>query len=102
MSERTDPRARTPDAATPTSGRRTVPSAADFLPARLTGSALRAAASRCQGCGLYRNATQTVFGEGAVPAALMLVGEQPGDQEDRSGHPFVGPAGRLLERALID
>jgi uracil-DNA glycosylase family protein len=57
-------------------------------------------AASCQRCDLYRNATQTVFGEGPVPAPLMLVGEQPGDQEDRAGHPFVGPAGRLLDDAL--
>ncbi len=54
----------------------------------------------CRGCNLYENATQTVFGEGDVHARLMLIGEQPGDQEDLQGKPFVGPAGRLLERAL--
>jgi uracil-DNA glycosylase family protein len=54
----------------------------------------------CRNCPLWRDATQTVFGEGPVHAPLMLVGEQPGDEEDRAGHPFVGPAGRLLERAL--
>jgi DNA polymerase len=59
-------------------------------------------AKRCTRCPLYRNATQTVFGEGPVGARLMLVGEQPGDQEDIAGHPFVGPAGRILDRALID
>ncbi|MGD9765522.1 MAG: UdgX family uracil-DNA binding protein [Candidatus Binatia bacterium] len=63
-------------------------------------AALRAAARHCRACDLWRNATQTVFGEGPVHAALMLVGEQPGDHEDRQGHPFVGPAGRLLDRAL--
>jgi uracil-DNA glycosylase len=61
---------------------------------------LRAVAADCTGCELYRNATQTVFGRGAVPAEVMLVGEQPGDQEDKQGAPFVGPAGRLLDRAL--
>jgi uracil-DNA glycosylase family protein len=61
---------------------------------------IREAAMSCQACPLWRRATQTVFGEGPVPAALMLVGEQPGDEEDRSGHPFVGPAGRFLARAL--
>jgi DNA polymerase len=61
---------------------------------------LREAAMTCQGCDLYENATQTVFGEGDVHARLMLIGEQPGDQEDLQGRPFVGPAGRLLERAL--
>jgi uracil-DNA glycosylase family protein len=62
--------------------------------------AARAAAASCTACDLYRNATQTVFGEGPVPAPLMLVGEQPGDREDVAGHPFVGPAGQLLDRAL--
>jgi DNA polymerase len=59
-------------------------------------------AKSCTRCPLYRNATQTVFGEGPVGAELMLVGEQPGDQEDIAGHPFVGPAGRILDRALVD
>ena len=58
------------------------------------------AAARCEACPLYRNATQTVFGEGPVRARLMLVGEQPGDQEDLKGRPFVGPAGQLLDWAL--
>lgn len=61
---------------------------------------LRAEAEHCERCPLYRNATQVVFGEGPAPATLMLVGEQPGDQEDKIGRPFVGPAGRLLDRAL--
>ena len=61
---------------------------------------LRAEAERCRACPLWRHATQTVFGEGRSPAALMLVGEQPGNEEDKQGHPFVGPAGALLERAL--
>jgi uracil-DNA glycosylase len=61
---------------------------------------LREAAASCHGCELYRDATQTVFGEGAERSRLMLVGEQPGDQEDLQGRPFVGPAGRLLEKAL--
>jgi DNA polymerase len=61
---------------------------------------LRAAASTCRGCDLWKDATQTVFGEGAEHARVMLVGEQPGDQEDKQGHPFVGPAGRILEQAL--
>lgn len=77
-------------------------SAADFLPARLSLKSLRAAAAGCTGCDLYRHATQTVFGEGPRGAVLVLVGEQPGDLEDRTGHPFVGPAGRLLQRALHD
>jgi uracil-DNA glycosylase family protein len=63
---------------------------------------LRAAASSCRNCELYRNATQTVFGEGPAHARMVMVGEQPGDQEDRAGAPFVGPAGRLLDRALAD
>jgi DNA polymerase len=61
---------------------------------------LRARARRCRDCPLWQNATQTVFGEGDSRARVMLVGEQPGDQEDLQGHPFVGPAGRLLDRAL--
>lgn len=63
-------------------------------------SDLAAAAEHCERCPLYRRATQLVFGEGPAPAVLMLVGEQPGDPEDRIGHPFVGPAGRLLDEAL--
>jgi DNA polymerase len=63
---------------------------------------LRAAARSCKGCDLYKNATQTVFGEGPKDASVMLVGEQPGDMEDRQGHPFVGPAGRLLDKVLGD
>ncbi|RKS72290.1 DNA polymerase [Actinomadura pelletieri DSM 43383] len=61
---------------------------------------LRHAAAGCRGCGLYENATQTIFGEGSPGGRVMFVGEQPGDQEDRKGHPFVGPAGRILDRAL--
>ncbi len=60
----------------------------------------KAEAARCERCPLYRHATQTVFGEGAVGAAIMMVGEQPGDQEDQTGSPFTGPAGRILDRAL--
>ena len=63
-------------------------------------TALREAAASCRGCDLWKDATQTVFGEGPSKAGLMLVGEQPGDQEDLQGKPFVGPAGRLLEKAL--
>jgi uracil-DNA glycosylase len=77
-------------------------SAAVHLPDRLSLAALRDAAQTCRGCDLYRNATQAVFGEGARAADVMLVGEQPGDSEDREGRPFVGPAGRLLDRALED
>ena len=75
-------------------------SAADFLPERLTLPALREAAAGCRGCQLWQVGTQTVFGEGARGAAAMFVGEQPGDQEDRAGKPFVGPAGRILDEAL--
>src|SRR5688500_4288960 len=75
-------------------------SAADFIPPKPTLPKLRQAAARCRGCDLWVNATQTVFGEGPPSAEVMLVGEQPGDQEDRIGHPFVGPAGRLLDAAL--
>jgi DNA polymerase len=78
------------------------PSAADFLPDTLDLARLRAAAQKCRGCELYRNATQTVFGEGQPHARLLLVGEQPGDQEDRAGHPFVGPAGHLLDDVLAE
>lgn len=68
----------------------------------MTVPALRAAAETCTGCDLYQRATQTVFGEGAPHAQLLFVGEQPGDQEDRAGHPFVGPAGKILDRALAE
>ncbi|HSL70205.1 MAG TPA: UdgX family uracil-DNA binding protein [Longimicrobiales bacterium] len=61
---------------------------------------LRQAARQCTACPLWKHATQTVFGEGPADARVLLVGEQPGDQEDRTGHPFVGPAGQLLDRAL--
>src|ERR1700757_3367746 len=76
------------------------PSARDLIPGETTIGALRAAAAGCTACSLYRNATQTVFGEGPEGAAIMLVGEQPGDAEDIAGHPFVGPAGKLLDRCL--
>jgi DNA polymerase len=75
-------------------------SAADFLPARITLPQLRQASRFCRGCPLYCNATQTVFGEGPAGAAVMFVGEQPGDQEDHAGKPFVGPAGRMLNAAM--
>ncbi|MGH2657238.1 MAG: UdgX family uracil-DNA binding protein [Actinomycetota bacterium] len=74
--------------------------AADFLPLRRSLTALREAAASCRGCPLYRDATQTVFGEGRAAAEVVFVGEQPGDQEDRRGKPFVGPAGRVLGEAL--
>jgi uracil-DNA glycosylase len=75
-------------------------SAADFLSARISLPALSEASAECRGCHLWELGTQTVFGEGAVGAEVMLVGEQPGDQEDRAGRPFVGPAGRVLDDAL--
>jgi DNA polymerase len=75
-------------------------SARDFLPEERTLDSLRDAAVGCRGCDLWARATQTVFGQGAPLAALVLVGEQPGDSEDRAGAPFVGPAGKVLDRAL--
>lgn len=82
--------------------RQTAPkrSAADFLPPKLDLKSLREAAAHCQGCELYKNATQTVFGEGPKSARMMLVGEVPGDREDLQGRPFVGPAGHLLDESL--
>src|SRR5689334_23712227 len=76
--------------------------AAELIPDDPTIDSVRRSAQNCQACDLYKLGTQTVFGEGARKAELMLVGEQPGDQEDLSGHPFVGPAGKLLDRALAD
>ncbi|MGH7637175.1 MAG: UdgX family uracil-DNA binding protein [Gemmatimonadaceae bacterium] len=76
--------------------------AADFIPQRRTLTSLREAARVCRGCRLWTVGSQTVFGEGKAAAKIMLVGEQPGDQEDREGHPFVGPAGRLLDEALAE
>jgi uracil-DNA glycosylase len=75
-------------------------SAADFLPERRSLTALREAAAGCRACHLWELGTQTVFGEGDADAEIMFVGEQPGDQEDRAGRPFVGPAGRLFDQAL--
>jgi uracil-DNA glycosylase family protein len=78
-------------------------SAADFVPAHPKSlSELRAAAGRCRGCDLYKHATQTVFGEGPGDARVVLLGQQPGDHEDRTGKPFVGPAGALLNKALAE
>ena len=74
--------------------------ATPFLPERRNLKALREAATGCRGCHLWRGATQTVFGEGRKSSRVMLVGEQPGDREDRAGEPFVGPAGRELDRGL--
>ena len=67
----------------------------ELLPARLTLTSARMTAAACQACDLYARATQTVFGEGPRGAEIMMVGEQPGDVEDREGHPFVGPAGQI-------
>jgi uracil-DNA glycosylase len=80
----------------------TIESAAAFLPDRLTLTALRDTARACTACPLHLTATQTVFGEGLQRADVMLVGEQPGDREDLEGRPFVGPAGRLLDEALLE
>jgi DNA polymerase len=77
-------------------------SARDLIPVEPTIAELRAAAAGCTACSLYRNATQTVFGEGPDGALVMLVGEQPGDAEDLAGHPFVGPAGKLLDHCLVE
>ena len=76
--------------------------ASPFVPDTTSLSALRGAAADCRGCHLHGPATQTVFGEGPRKARVMLVGEMPGDREDREGHPFVGPAGRELDEALAD
>ncbi len=77
-------------------------SAADFLPDDQSLPKLREAAAGCRGCHLWELGTQTVFGEGSREAAVMFVGEQPGDQEDRAGRPFVGPAGRVFDDALVE
>src|SRR4051812_2075890 len=77
-------------------------SAQPFLPRVLSLPNLARAARKCEGCPLYARATQTVFGEGPADARVILVGEQPGDSEDRLGKPFVGAAGKLLDRALDD
>jgi uracil-DNA glycosylase family protein len=78
------------------------PGARQWVPDGATLSELREAVQACRGCELYRDATQAVMGEGLKRARLVLLGEQPGDQEDRQGKPFVGPAGRLLVQALAD
>jgi DNA polymerase len=80
--------------------RQTVDAAAALVPARPTLSSLQRAAAGCQACPLWKTGTQTVFGEGASTARVMLIGEQPGNDEDLAGKPFVGPAGRLLNDAL--
>jgi len=80
----------------------TTNTAAALIPAHPTLGKLRAIAAGCTACPLYANATQTVFGEGPAHAALMLIGESAGDQEDRRGRPFVGPAGKLLDRCMVE
>jgi len=77
-------------------------SAIDYLPDKISYRSLVRAAEGCRGCDLYKNATQTVFGEGDLRSGVVFVGEQPGDEEDIKGHPFVGPAGRLLDKALAE
>jgi uracil-DNA glycosylase family protein len=77
-------------------------SALDFFPPHIDYGSLADAADHCQGCDIYKNATQAVFGEGELHAPVMFIGEQPGDEEDVKGHPFVGPAGRLFDKALMD
>jgi len=75
-------------------------SAAEYLPDRISLTTLRDAVQRCRGCDLYKEATQAIFGEGLKRSHIMMVGEQPGDQEDRHGKPFIGPAGAELNRSL--
>ena len=76
------------------------PGAEQFMPEKLSLSAMKAAVQSCRGCPLYKPATQAVFGEGLKRASIMLVGEQPGDYEDQEGKPFVGPAGKIMDQAL--
>src|ERR1700733_11417697 len=76
--------------------------ALQLMPPRASLKSLASAARDCRACDLYKNATQTVFGEGAANAEVMMVGEQPGDKEDLAGKPFVGPAGKLLDKALYE
>jgi DNA polymerase len=77
-------------------------SALEYLPERITYNTLHDASLTCRGCELYKLGTQTVFGEGPRDARVMMVGEQPGNEEDLQGHPFVGPAGRMLDKALVE
>jgi uracil-DNA glycosylase family protein len=79
-----------------------MPGAEEYVPDDADLPELRAAVHECRGCDLYQDATQAVFGEGPADATVLIVGEVPGDQEDRQGHPFVGPAGKLLDRALVE
>jgi DNA polymerase len=78
------------------------PTAEAFMPAKITLETLREAAAGCQGCPLYKLGTQTVFGEGLKQSRVMMIGEQPGDQEDKAGKPFIGPAGQVLDDALAE
>jgi DNA polymerase len=84
------------------SSRQSQTSAKDFFPARLTLPTLKTAAADCKACDLWEKGTQTVFGEGKRRASVLFVGEQPGNEEDLTGKPFVGPAGRLFEEALAE
>jgi uracil-DNA glycosylase len=84
----------------PRHSKEAVPTAAPFVPPRPTLPKLREAAAGCRGCDLWKRGTQTVFGDGAPHARVMFVGEQPGDREDLEGKPFVGPAGRILDKGL--
>lgn len=77
-------------------------SALNYFPDEIDYDSLKGAAAACKGCDIYINATQTVFGEGGLRPTVMFVGEQPGDEEDLAGHPFVGPAGRLFDKALVE
>ena len=83
-------------------GSKDFPGAGPWVPERPTLGALRDAVQECRGCDLYHDATQAVMGSGRADAALMLLGEQPGDREDLAGEPFVGPAGKVLDRALAE
>jgi uracil-DNA glycosylase len=78
------------------------PPVPDLIPDRPSLKSVRETAQQCKACDLYKRGTQTVFGEGPRHAEVMMVGEQPGDAEDLAGHPFVGPAGKLLDRALAE
>jgi DNA polymerase len=80
---------------------RAIETAAPLIPARPSLSVLREVAAGCRACPLWERGTQTVFGQGSARARVVLVGEQPGDAEDKAGHPFVGPAGRVLDEALV-
>src|SRR5437867_1271229 len=81
-------------------GKAVYPTAEPFLPRKLSLPTLTESVKGCKGCDLYKYATQAVFGEGPSDARVIFVGEQPGDQEDRAGKPFVGPAGRVLDQTL--